>query len=101
MRAVIFFAMALAMTATLTACGGNAVAEGVVSTTAMANSDASLKNQAHTAREYYNDKQLRAKTLDACSVSNDAEYDANMALPACKFAMAAEMDHELGKGAPL
>jgi len=36
--------------------------------------------------------------LDACSVSTDVQYDANMALPACKLAMAAEMDHELGTG---
>lgn len=59
-----------------------------------------LKNTPHTAREYYNSDQLRAATLSSCSSTNEAEVDADLKLPACKAALLAQTNRELGLGEP-
>lgn len=59
-----------------------------------------LKYTPHSAREYYNSDQLRAATLSSCSATSEAEVDANLKLPACKAAMLAQSNRDLGLGVP-
>lgn len=59
-----------------------------------------LRQAQTSALQFYNDADLRERTITACAAENEAEYSANIALPGCKNASAAQLALDSGRGAP-
>lgn len=59
-----------------------------------------LRTAPTTALQFYNDADLRERTVTACSAENEAEYRANMAMTGCKNVAVAQLAVDSGRGAP-
>lgn len=59
----------------LAACNGNKTASAP---------NPGLRDTAHTTAEYLSDHALMARTIEACSADNDAEYNERMTHAGCK-----------------
>lgn len=63
-------------------------------------SSGDLRQADTSALQFYNDADLRERTLTACAAENEAEYRANIAMTGCKNASAAQLARDSGRGAP-
>jgi hypothetical protein len=84
-------ALAVLIIASLTGC---AAGHGTLS------SSEDLRQAQTSTLQFYNNTDLRERTITACAAENEAEYSANIAMTGCKNASAAQLALDSGRGAP-